>query len=263
MRKIKTLTILPFLVLVLIFSGCSRSSQNAVQTGSADTAFDGRYKEMTGNVAVFGTSIWAIEQGPTGIASRFEEMTSFNVTDNTVLGGMATRVEDDYLSDGSLISILLYNNDIYSKRMRDSIVEADYVILAFGGNDFSRGVPASGDGNSFENALKLAISTIKEMNPDVNIILIPPLDGWALIDGKYVSPLEMDFGGGTLADFIEVVERVAQQEDLLCINMSEVIFFSEDEPLKYFEDGSHLTETGRFIYAQYLTEKIFEHYYSN
>ena len=259
MRRIRNLTILPFLLLALILSGCSRT---AVQTGSADYGFDSRYKELTGNVVVFGTSIWAIEPGPTGIASRLEEMTSFNVTDNSVLGGMATRVEDDYLSDGSLISILLYNNDMHSRKMRDNIMEADYVILAFGGNDHARGVPASGDGNSFENALKLAISTIKEMNPDVRIILVAPLGGWALIEGEYVSSLETDCGGGTLSDFIDVVERVSQQENLLCVKMSEGIVFSKDEPLKYFEDGSHLTELGRMLYAQYLTEKIYEYYYS-
>ena len=33
-------------------------------------------------------------------------------------------------------------------------------------------------------------------------------------------------------------------------------------PLKYFEDGSHLTEYGRQVYAQYLTEQIYDHYYS-
>jgi lysophospholipase L1-like esterase len=263
MRKIKKLAMLPLLILALVFTGCGPTARNTEQTGPADIADDSIYKEMTGNVVVFGTSIWAIEPGPTGIASRLEEITSFKVTDNSVSGSMATRVEDDYLSDGSLISILLYNDDIYSRRMRDSIKEADYVILAFGGNDYYRGVPASGDGNSFENAMKLAVSTIKEMNPDAHIILIPPLNGWALIDGEYVSPMEIDFGSGTLGDFIDVVERVAREEDLLCVNMSEVIVFSKDEPLKYFEDGSHLTESGRMLYAQYLAERIYGYYYSD
>ena len=101
-----------------------------------------------------------------------------------------------------------------------------------------------------------------EMNPDASIILIPSLGGWALIDGEYVSPFELDFGGGTLSEYISIVERIAQEEDLLCVNMNEVIVFSEDEPLKYFEDGSHLTEYGRLVYAQYLTEQIYDHYYS-
>ena len=262
MRNIRKLTITSFLLISLILAGCSTAAGSAAQQGSSAPSYDSRYKGMSGNVVVFGTSVWAIEPGPTGIASRLKEMTSFEVTDNTVLGGMAARVEEDPLSEGSLISILLYNDDVYSKRMRDNVRKADYVILAFGGNDYSRGVPASGDGNSFENALKLAIATIREMNPGVRIILIPPVGGWMYIEGEYVSPLDIDFGGGKLGDFISTVEKVAGEEDLFCVNMSEVIVFSEDEPMKFFEDGSHLTEYGRMVYAQYLTEQIYDRYYS-
>lgn len=262
MRPLKTFVIMAFLLPVMIIAGCGNAAKSTTQATGTSYISDTKYKQMTGKVVVFGTSIWAIDPGPTGIAARLREMTSFEVTDNTVMGGTATRVEDDPLVEGSLISILLYNDDKYSKRMRENVKEADYVILAFGGNDFSRGVPATGEGNSFENAMRLGISTVREMNPDANIILIPSLGGWALIDGEYVSPFEMDFGGGMLGDYVNIVERIAQEEDLLCVNMNEVIAFSEDEPLKYFEDGSHLTEYGRLIYAQYLTEQIYDHYYS-
>ena len=263
MRPLKTFVIMAFLLPVMILAGCGKAVRNTTQTITATaTISDPKYKQMTGKVVVFGTSIWAIDPGPTGIAARLREMTSFEVTDNTVMGGTATRVEDDPLVEGSLISILLYNDDKYSKRMREDVKEPDYVILAFGGNDFSRGVPPTGEGNSFENAMRLGISTVREMNPDANIILIPSLGGWALIDGEYVSPFELDFGGGTLGEYIRIVEEIAQEEDLLCVNMNEVIVFSEDDPLKYFEDGSHLTEYGRMVYTQYLTEQIYDHYYS-
>lgn len=261
LRNIRKLTVISFLLLSLMLAGC-RTAGSAATKGSPESSSDSRYKVMSGKVAVFGTSLWAIEPGPTGIASRLKELTSFEVTDNTVMGGMAARVEEDPLSEGSLISILLYNDDVYSKRMRDSIREADYVILDFGGNDCSSGVPASGDGNSFENALKLAVTTIREMNPGARIILITPIVGWEYIDGEYVSIVDIDCGGGTIMDFIDTVEKVAQEEALFCVNMSEVIVFSKDEPLKYFEDGSHLTEYGRMVYAQYLTEQIYGRYYS-
>jgi lysophospholipase L1-like esterase len=136
------------------------------------------------------------------------------------------------------------------------------VILAYGGNDQSRGVPASGDGNSFENALKRSVIAIKEMNPQAHIILIAPLNGWLPVDGKYVAFADIDNGGGKLSDYVDATERVAKEENLLCVNMNDVIAFTDDEPKKYFEDGSHLTELGRKIYAQYLTEKMYEYYYS-
>ena len=248
------------IVLLLFLTGCVRSG-SPVQSLSSET-IPSKYKAMTGNVVVFGTSIWAIEPGPEGVKANFENLTSFKVTDNSLLGGMATRLEGDYLEDVSLVSILLYSDDKYSKRMRQDVVKADYVILAFGGNDQAKGVPASGTGNSFENALQLSVSTIKEMNPKARIILISPLNGWLPVDGEYIPFADIDNGGGKLADYIAAVERVADREKLLCVKMSEAIVFSKDDPTKYFKDGSHLTAEGSRIYAEYLTKQIYEYYYS-
>ena len=47
------------------------------------------------------------------------------------------------------------------------------------------------------------------------------------------------------------------------MNMNDEKKKKKDEPKKYFEDGAHLTELGRKIYAQYLTEKIYESYYKD
>ncbi|MCR4775725.1 MAG: SGNH/GDSL hydrolase family protein [Saccharofermentans sp.] len=248
------------IVLLLFLTGCVHAG-SPVQTVSSESS-QGKYKAMTGNVVVFGTSIWAIEPGPEGVKANFEKLTSFNVTDNSFLGGMATRLEGDYLEEVSLVSILFYNNDKYSRRMHQDILEADYVILAFGGNDQAKGVPASGTGNSFENALQISVSKIKEMNPKARIILIAPLNGWIPQDGEYIAFADIDNGGGKLADYIAAVERVAGREKLLCVKMSEAIVFSKDDPKRYFKDGSHLTAEGSRLYAEYLTEQIYGFYYS-
>ncbi len=263
MRRLKNLTLILFLLFALMLSGCSGTSATATQAPPTDITIDSRYKAMTGKVVAFGTSIWAIERGPTGIASRLEQMTSFKVTDNCYLGGMAVRLENDYFTDVSLESILFYDDNKYNIEKRNSIYDADYVILAYGGNDQSRGVPASGEGQSFENAMRRSVAAIKQMNPKAHIILIAPLNGWVLIDGEDVQFKDIDEGGGKLNDYIAAVERIAKDENLLCVNMNDVIAFSKDEPKKYFEDGAHLTELGRKIYAQYLTEKIYESYYKD
>lgn len=260
MSKHKTLALVLFMFFSLMLSGCSGKAATTATTIPADITIDSRYKAMTGKVVAFGTSIWAIERGPTGIASRFEQMTSFKVTDNCYLGGMAVRLENDYFTDVSLESILFYDDNKYNIEKRNSIYDADYVILAYGGNDQSRGVPASGEGQSFENAMRRSVAAIKQMNPKAHIILIAPLNGWVLIDGEYVQFKDIDEGGGKLNDYIDAVERIAKDENLLCVNMNDVISFSKDDPKKYFEDGAHLTELGRKIYAQYLTEKIYERY---
>lgn len=249
----------------LLFTGCGSVAQDLLQTGSAGSSIlseSGKpYKELTGKVVVFGTSIWANEPGPTGIASRLEALTSFQVTDYSMPGGLATRIEDDSFSDISLVSILLYNKDRYSKEMLDSIREADYVILAFGGNEHAMGIPASGEGESFENALLISVDAIRDLNPDVEIILLAPLNGWYQEDGEYFPVEDVDNGGGKRTEYVNAVESVAQKEGLLCIRMSEACVFSIDDPYKYFEDGSHLTDLGRKVYSEYLAEHIYDYYY--
>ena len=267
----KRITVLLFLFMVLASAGCSTASQmsSGIETESTVENIESslsdslpRYKEMTGSVVVFGTSIWAIEPGPGGVASNLEDLTSFQVKDYSLLGGLATRVEGDSFSDISLVSILLYNKDKTSEEMRDAIPAADYVILAFGGNDHSMGIPASGEGDSFENALLISISAIRRMNPDVRIILVSPTDSWAYEDGRYVFSTQTDNGGGKIGDYVEVIKRVAEKEDILWVNMLDAWTFCEDDPTRYSEDGSHLSELGRRIYAEYLAEHIYDYYYS-
>lgn len=250
------------LVLSLFFSVTGCSGKTPAASSSAGITADAEYRELTGNVVVFGTSIWAIEPGPTGISSVLEQITSFKVTDFSMLGGLATRIASDSFSDISLVSILLYNKDRYSKNMREAVSKADYVILAFGGNDHSQGIPASGEGESYENAMRISVAAIKDLNPDVHIVLIAPLNGWTLIDGKHVAETEIDDGGGKLGDYIDATERVAKDNGLLCVKMSDAIVFTQDEPEKFFADGSHLTETGRRMYAEYLAEKMYGTYVS-
>ena len=248
-----------------LFTGCGSVAQVSMQTGPAESSVlseSGKpYKELTGKVVVFGTSIWANEPGPAGIASRLEDLTSFQVTDYSMPGGLATRIEGDSFSDISLVSILLYNKDRNSKKMCESVREADYVILAFGGNEHAMGIPASGEGESFENALLISVDAIRDLNPDVEIILLAPLNGWYQEDGEYYPVEDVDNGGGKRTEYVNAVESVAQKEGLLCIRMSEACVFSIDDPYKYFEDGSHLTDLGRKVYSEYLAEHIYDYYY--
>ena len=71
------------------------------------------------------------------------------------------------------------------------------------------------------------------------------------------------YGGGKLGDYIDATERVAKNNDLLCVKMSDAIKFSQNEPMKFFADGSHLTELGRRMYAEYLADKMYRFYISH
>ena len=259
----KKLLVLLVILSMLMAVGCNNASQTSALTSGTDLSQTEKpYKELTGTVVVFGTSIWAMEPGPTGVAGRLEELTSFKVKDYSLLGGMATRIEGDSFSDISLVSILLYNEDKLSREMRDAIHDADYVIIAFGGNDHSMGIPASGEGESYENALLISVETIKKMNPGARIVLVGPTNGWGMEDGEYVFSTELDFGGGKLGDYVDAMKKVAEKEGILCVDMLDAWTFCEDDPTRYSEDGSHLTELGRRVYAEYLAKNIYDHYFA-
>ena len=250
-----------FLVILsmLLLAGCSSSDKS--RTDKKD-----KYKEMEGNVVVYGDSIWALDKGPKGVAGRFEEITSFHVTDLSVCGGVAARIEE-YPSTHSnicLTSMLFYNDDEESREMRDSINGADYVFIEYGGNDYGIGhVSASGGENSFENAMLTAVTAIKEMNPDARIVLIGPSEGWLPEGDRTVLKSEADFGGGTLTDFSNAVRNVAGKEGLLFVDMMKGVPVSTERPREYVIDGSHLSDAGSQVYAEYLAEQIYEYYYGS
>jgi lysophospholipase L1-like esterase len=244
-------------ILSTLLTGCNSSDKSKTDKKE-------KYKKMEGNVVVFGDSIWALDKGPKGVAGRFEELTSFNVTDLSVCGGMAVRIEKypSTHSNSCLTSMLFFNEDEESKEMRDSIMGSDYVILEYGGNDYpNASVPASGEGNSFENAMQKAVAAIKEMNPDARIVLIGPSEGWFKEDDRIILRSEAEIGGCTLKDFSNAVRNVAEKEGILWVDMMKGIPFSAETPREYVIDGAHLSDAGSQVYAEYLTEQIYNYYY--
>ena len=242
---------------VLFFTGCSSSDKNGTDKKE-------KYKKMEGTVVVFGDSTWAIDKGPKGITGRFEELTSFHVKDLSVCGGMAVRIEKypSTHSNSCLTSMLFFNEDEESREMHDAIKGADYVFLEYGGNDYANvSVPASGGENSFENAMQKAVAAIKEMNPDARIVLIGSSEGWFKEDDRIILRSETDLGGGTLADFNNAVRNVAVKEGLLFVDMMKAVPVSIENPREYVIDGAHLSDAGSQVYAEYLTEQIYNYYY--
>lgn|GEM_PF-3044695 len=206
---------------------------------------------MEGNVVVFSDSTWAIDKGPKGVAGRFKELTSFHVKDLSLCGGMAARIEKypSTHSNRSLTSMLFFNEDEESKEMRDSIKEADYVILDYGANDWGASVPASGGENSFENAMQTAVTAVKEMNPDARIVLIGPSEGWMTEGDKTVLRSEIDMGGGTLKDFSNA-DDVTQKENLTDIFLSN--YYIDENGVHYTLETPNIVtkeESDALVYA--------------
>lgn len=218
-----------------------------------------KLKEISGDVVVLGDSIWGLDKGKTGIGGYLEEITSLQVANFCIPGSSATFVEGAAQAKDSMVALLIHNQDKRSEEIRSKIREAEYVFLAHGANDYFQGVLASGEGNSFENSLYTSVAAIKEMNPNARIVLISPAECYLIpLD---VLATENDFGGGTLREYTKAVKRVAEEEQLLCIDMLKAWNLTRENATQYLVDGAHLTKYAREKYSEYLLRRIYEYYY--
>ena len=224
-----------------------------------DTIQKQKLKEISGKVVVFGDSIWGLDKGPQGIAAQLEELTSLQVTNYCLPGSTATRVEDSLQAKDSMVSMLLYNEDKKSNEIREKVREADYVFIEHAANDYFLGIPVSGEENSFEDSLRTSIAAVKDLNPSARIVLLAPTECYLIPLDAFAT--ENDFGGGTLADYSQLIKTVATEEQLLCIDMIHAWKLTRENYKEYLVDGAHITKEARLIYSEYLAKQLYRHFY--
>ena len=155
--------------------------------------------------------------------------------------------------------------------------ETDYFVIEYGINDFLSGqVPQSiymADGSvldmstacTYVGALETAAALLHDHFPDAKILLIPPHFCNFFEDGKFIGDAySLNYGYGTLVDFARAAEYVKTQD-----KEGTVIFYNtiEDSGINaytadaYLEDGVHLSEEGRRVYADYASKLIMADFY--
>lgn len=228
------------------------------------------YKEsslMAGNkVVCLGDSIWGLVQDESGIASLVENMTGVTVSNYAVSGSTAAKLDDaltENSSEWSLCSIVekMQADDAEKTQeilnMESALCEADYLILAYGLNDYFQGIETC----TYEEALKDAVDYIQQEYPNVRVVLIGQTYCQFYSYGIVESDSDTkDFGGGVGTDYVSAAERIANETNSLFINMYQEIPMNEWNGLRYLEDATHLNETGRKKYAKAVSEYLLEDY---
>lgn len=140
--------------------------------------------------------------------------------------------------------------------------QTDYFIVEYGTNDFFQSAPRS-DPDSFFNlrtytgALRYGVSNLKELAPDATIILCSPCyaqfyhNDVLVGEGNMTNP-----GNGTLADYAGTCNYVANEAQVEFFNAYQDLGIDAYTAEEYLEDGVHLTEAGRRLYADALAQKI-------
>lgn len=199
------------------------------------------------NLAIGGTSA-SIESGE---ESGWDQWTSRSLCG--IVNALLKRIPTD-IFQGTRAGELLSNPDI-------DFSQTDYFIVEYGTNDFFRGVRQSGDDlfnqRTYGGALMYAVSNLEDVAPDATIILCSPMyaqffkDGFMIGDGNVTNN-----GEGTLFDYVGTCNYVANASNSLFFNAYLDLGIDGYTAEEYLEDGVHLTEAGRQLYADALAEII-------
>lgn len=140
--------------------------------------------------------------------------------------------------------------------------QTDYFIIEYGINDFFSGVTRSDEENAFNmktyaGALRCAVTDLRDLAPDAVIILCSPTyaqfynGDWMIGDSNVI-----DKGCGTLFDYKGTCNYVANEQQTLFFNAYQDLGIDGYTAEEYLEDGVHLTEAGRRLYADALAKMI-------
>ncbi|MDE6202699.1 MAG: SGNH/GDSL hydrolase family protein [Lachnospiraceae bacterium] len=200
------------------------------------------------NLAIGGTSA-SIEADESAESAQWTSRSLVGIV-NAIIGKIPTDI-----FAGSKTKEILDNPNI-------DFSQTDYFVIEYGINDFFRGV-AQSDPDSIYNvktyagALRYAVANLTEIAPDATIILCSPTyaqfyDGtWMIGDGNSVNT-----GNGTLFDYKGTCNYVAKETQSVFFNAYQDLGIDGYTAEQYLEDGVHLTEDGRHLYADALAKLI-------
>ena len=242
--------------------------------GSGSQEDPGQDSDRT-QIVVFGDSIWDSTRDETGIAYLVSEYMDADVYNCAIGGTRATlkpgEATDNYdtwdsTSLSGMVNVALGKVDpeiflegyIAGGVIRDiDFSKTDYFIIAYGLNDYFAGAPLnadnynSWDAHGYGGALRFAIDRLRGAFPDAQILLISPNYCQFWKDGYMYTDSNMkNFGGGTLTDYANVCRNVAETQNTLFIDGYSTLGINTYTAEDYLEDGIHLTEDGRELYAK-------------
>lgn len=273
---------------MLINTGDSTLSANSVSENSREDE-----KKYDMQIVFMGDSILDNNREEAGVASLISDACNAKVY-NMAIGGTTAALMpneqynfDTWNSQGLLgvVNAILGNidSDVFAGTRAGEILQecdfdkTDYFVIEYGVNDFLSGrIPQSrylGNGDmlavdevhTYSGALDTAIHLLRERFPDAKILVIGPHYCQIFNADKFVGDAySVDYGYGTLVDFFRSAGYVADQykkDNVIFYNAMEQSGINAYTADQYLEDGVHLTEEGRRVYAEYPIRLILADFY--
>ena len=226
------------------------------------------------NIVVFGDSIWDMDRGDTGIAAQLAGYMNANVYNCAIGGTRATLKEGEsdmnydtwdstsltgmcYVMRGMVDTNFLEGYPAGGVIRNIDPATVDYYIIAYGLNDYFSGAPIAVSGSDtfdphgYTGALNNALELLKGASPNAQFLLISPTYCQFYENGYMVTDSNMkDYGQGTLSDYANACRNVAEMKGTLYIDAYTTMGINIYTAEEYLEDGVHLTEAGRTLYAR-------------
>lgn len=228
-----------------------------------DSIFDANRDDGTGvperTAGLCDANFYNLAIGGTTAAVLHDEQFSWEKWESIGLLGIVYAVTGNIPTDvfnGYAVKAILDNPDVdFSK--------TDYFVIEYGTNDFLSAVPLNEEfedirPRTYVGALRDAVVALRGYAPDATIILCSPMysrffngEGWMIGDGNGTNN-----GYGTLFDYKGICEYVANEQQTLFFNAYQDLGIDGYTAEEYLEDGIHLTDAGRQLYADALSKVI-------
>ena len=241
------------------------------------------------DIVTFGDSVFGEVRDETAVPALLQETLGKTVF-NAAMGGtgMARTAEEQRMDypKGSLtligLSKAIYAKDFgvqHSGEFRESMMEyfpevieglekidfsqVEMVLIQHGINDYHGGIPIENPENpydeySFLGALRSSVELLREVNPDMRIVLITPLYTW--YESGTLTCEEVNYGGGVLEDYVNAELALAEELGLEVIDLYHDFLpqGSWEDYAPYTRDGVHPSEEGRYRIAEIIAEELSE-----
>lgn len=245
--------------------------QTQVSENNEQPADNAGQEENHLDILVFSDSIWGNYRDETGVSARVEHYLQdkgYDVTMyNAAIGGTRATLDPEDnehqfgpASENSLpkmVSILRGDTDVELLQgkpayedMKAALAvrdELDYIIVSYGMNDFLNQAPTNSSDDpwtGFGTALTKSVQNIKGICPSAQIVIA------SASYGSYFPVPVQNMGEKALYNYASIACDVARGENTLCLDAYNNLGMDAYNADDYLEDGIHLNEKGRDLYAQ-------------
>ncbi len=241
-----------------------------------------RQENKKRTIVCFGDSIFGMYRDETSVPAIIASVTGDTVY-NVGFGGcrMSTHPYEGYnefcmyalakaitTNDYAIQDLAVSKGSSYFPEQLDLLKSIDFnnvdiIIINFGLNDLSGGVPIDNPDNptdisTFRGALKYSLDTIRSAYPHISYcISLPTFHYRTDKDGQIVYSDEyLNRNGYNVSDYISAIKSVAEEYSLTVIDSYNGIGINRTNADTYLSDGIHHNEHGRKLLGEYIASRI-------